>query len=126
MSCRVIIAGTRNFQDYRLLKEKISFYLSNTPGDIIIFSGGCAGADKLGERYAREHKIEVKKFPADWKRYGKGAGPLRNQQMANEATHCILFWDGISKGTKVMHELAKRAGLKIRVVNYSKSFINTL
>lgn len=57
-------------------------------------------------------------FPADWNAHGKAAGPIRNQQMAQEADVLIAFWDGKSRGTKDMIEKATRAGLDMHVYRY--------
>lgn len=71
----------------------------------------------LGENYAKERGYGIKRFPADWS-LGKKAGPIRNAQMADYATHCICFWDNKSRGTKSMIDLAKRKNLNLRVVSY--------
>lgn len=123
---RVIVAGSSSFKDYELLKSKLDFYLKNTT-DIEIVSGQQVttnvkgekyGADYLGEQYAKENKIPLKLFPADWKQHGKKAGYLRNEEMAKYATHCICFWDGKSKGTAMMMRLAKQYKLHLRIVKY--------
>ena len=57
-------------------------------------------------------------FPADWKKYGKSAGYVRNSEMAEVAESLIAFWDGKSRGTKNMIDIAKNKGLKVRIVNY--------
>lgn len=98
---KVIIAGTRWFNDYALLKERCDFYLSSIKVDAIL-CGECKGADLLGKRYAEERGVPVESFPADWKRYGRAAGQKRNKQMADAADCLIAFWDGESKGTKGM------------------------
>lgn len=82
------------------------------------FRGNCRGADKLGENYAYLYGEDAKQFPADWKNYGKSAGYIRNKQMAEYATHLIALWDGQSKGTKSMIDLAKQYGLKVRIINF--------
>lgn len=123
---RVIIAGGRDFNDYELLQEKVDYYLSTVISQgykIIIVSGTAKGADKLGERYAAEKGYEIAYFPADWASHGKRAGYLRNQEMAKyakEENHgaLIAFWNGSSKGTKHMIDIAKKDRLKVRVVNY--------
>ena len=115
---RVIIAGTRDFQDYELLREYADFKLSNITGDIEIISGGARGADALGERYARERGYQVKRFPADWKQYGKAAGPKRNEAMAKYADALLAYWNGRSPGTQNMIDLAKAHGLKVGVKVY--------
>ena len=118
---KVIIAGTRDFNDYDFLKKNVDYFLQGiNPNneEIEIVSGNARGADKLGERYAKEHNLPVKLFPANWDKYGKRAGYLRNQEMANYADVLIAFWDEKSKGTKHMIDIAKKQGLTVIVVGY--------
>lgn len=115
---RLIIAGGREFNDYELLKEKLDNLLINNTNDVEIVSGKARGADSLGEKYAKEKGYLIKEFPAKWNEYGKRAGYLRNEEMALYATHCVCFWDGKSKGTKHMIDLAKKSNLNLRVVSY--------
>ncbi len=114
---KVIIAGTRYFSNYTLLKNIIDELLKIVNNDIEIVSGGAKGADALGEKYSKENNLNLKIFPADWK-LGKGAGFIRNKQMADYADALIAFWDGKSKGTKMMIDLAKQKGLKIKIIMY--------
>lgn len=117
---RVIIAGTRNFSNYELLKEKCNNILSAKRQDsnIVILSGTAKGADRLGERYARERGFLLRRFPADWDKDGNKAGPIRNAKMADNADALIAFWDGTSRGTAHMIMTAKEKGLATRVINY--------
>ena len=115
---KLIVAGGRWFNDYDLMKNTLDFFLKDTTESIEIVSGKASGADTLGERYAREKGYPVKEFYAQWGLYNKRAGFLRNKDMAEYATHCICFWDGESKGTQHMIELAKNNGLNLRVVRY--------
>lgn len=118
---KVIIAGTRDFNDYAFLKKNVDYFLQGiNPNneEIEIVSGNARGADKLGERYAKEHNLPVKLFPANWDKYGKRAGYLRNQEMANYADVLIAFWDEKSKGTKHMIDIAKKQDLTVIVVGY--------
>ena len=119
---RVIIAGGREYDDYDLLRERCDFYLQNkfNEEDVIIVSGHAKGADALGECYAQERGLECEQYPADWEKYGRGAGPIRNEQMANVANALIAFWDGQSRGTANMINLAMSKGLKVAVVNYKQ------
>ena len=115
---KVIIAGGREFSDYSLLSSVCDHMLQNyAPRDIEIVSGTANGADKLGERYAKENNCKIKQFPADWS-LGKQAGYIRNKQMAEYADCLIAFWDGKSKGTKHMIDLAEKQGLKVKIVRY--------
>lgn len=118
---KVIIAGTRDFNDYAFLKKNLDYFLQGiNPNneEIEIVSGNARGADKLGERYAKEHNLPVKLFPANWDKYGKRAGYLRNQEMANYSDVLIAFWDEKSKGTKHMIDIAKKQDLTVIVVGY--------
>ena len=128
---RCIVAGCRDFTDYYFVKEKLDNIFLNYKGEqIIIVSGRCSvgkatwinnegievcGVDGLGERYAKENNFELVTFEADWN-LGRSAGPIRNKKMANCATHCVIFWDGKSKGTKSMKEIAKACNLVLRVI----------
>lgn len=118
---KVIIAGSRGFNDYKLLETKLVHFLSRySPEDIEIVSGGARGADLLGERFAKEKGCEIKRFIPDWDNKGKSAGYIRNWEMANYSDACVLFWDGKSSGTKHMLALAEKECLKLKVVLYKK------
>ncbi|MBE6729090.1 MAG: DUF2493 domain-containing protein [Ruminococcaceae bacterium] len=114
---RVVIAGCRDYDDYGYAKKYIDFYLSNIrkENEIVILSGCASGADAIGERYAKENGFKVERYPADWQRFGKRAGPKRNNQMAKLCDYVICFWDGKSRGTKSMIEFAKQYGKPIKV-----------
>lgn len=114
---KVIVAGSRGFHNYELLKSSLDKILQNQT-DIEIVSGGARGADLLGERYAQEKGYSIKIFLADWERLGKRAGFFRNKEMAKYADACVCFWDGKSRGTKSMIELAKKHELKTRTIRY--------
>ena len=111
---KVIIAGCRDFADYALLRSFADEVLAGAE-DIEIVSGGARGADGLGERYARERGYALKVFPAEWKKWGRAAGPIRNGQMAGYADALIAFWDGQSSGTRDMIRKAEDRGLRVQV-----------
>lgn len=117
---RVIIAGSRNFNDYDLLKSVCDELLSLKVNshEIVIISGTAYGADKLGEQYADEYGFKVERYPADWGTYGKSAGYRRNEEMAKIADALIAFWDGESKGTMHMINLAEKYNLQVHVEKY--------
>lgn len=116
---KLIIAGTRNFTNYQKLRKACDHFLQDQ-NNIEIVSGACRGADKLGEQYAKERNIKITRFPANWNKYGKAAGPKRNQQMASYADALIVFWDGKSKGTLNMIEFANKNKLSVTVISFSK------
>ena len=120
---KVIVAGGRDFGDYHLLKESLDNFQQEYGNITEVVSGTAIGVDKLGEKYANENNIPIKRFVPDWKGLGKKAGFVRNSQMGNYAKEhngmLIAFWDKQSKGTKGMINYAKRIGLKCVVVYYS-------
>lgn len=114
---RVIIAGGREFDDYDLLcSEMVDLNLDMTTLSIV--SGTARGADSLGERWAYNNNIPVNKFPALWRVHGKSAGYRRNAEMADNADMLVAFWDGKSKGTRHMIDLANRKGLAVLIIHY--------
>ncbi len=115
---KIIIAGSRTFTDYKKLTEVCNHILQDQTNIEIVSGAYYKGADKLGEQYAKEKGYKLTQFPADWKSYGRAAGPLRNEQMANYADALIAFWDGKSKGTKHMIEQSKSYNLKIIVTAF--------
>lgn len=109
---RVIIAGSRHCHDYDVVCQAVR----DSGFDITtVISGGADGVDSLGERYASEHGIPCERHPADWGKYGRAAGPIRNREMAQCADALIAVISGTSKGTRNMIKLANDAGLSVYV-----------
>lgn len=113
---KIIIAGGRDFNDYAKLESSM---FDCFDGDSVhIISGNARGADRLGEAWARARNIPVTIMPAEWDKYGKSAGYRRNQDMAKKADAVIAFWDGASRGTKHMIDIAKAQGLRLHIITY--------
>ena len=112
---KVIVAGTRTYNNYQELKQVLDEVLINKKPNIEIVSGGARGADHLGEIYANDNNYQLKIFPADWDIYGKAAGYIRNEQMARYADACVVFWDKQSRGSKHMIDLANKYHLQLFV-----------
>lgn len=120
---RILVCGGRHFDDYDLLEKTINVVIvegGRTVGrtDIEIVSGHCVGADRLGELYAEKHNAQVKIFPAEWGKYGKRAGPIRNKQMIDyisgfENKIVIAFVSANTKGTRNTITLAKKANIRV-------------
>jgi hypothetical protein len=117
---RLAIVGSRSFADYALLRDEVTalcwnhFGTEDEPREII--SGGAAGADTIAERYAKERGWPFRVFPADWQKWGKAAGIIRNRDIVRNADQVIAFWDGKSRGTAHTIETAKREGVPCTVV----------
>ena len=116
---RVIIAGSRSFNDYELLREQCLSILQEKMRThrVIIVSGHARGADSLGERFANEFRLPFELHPAKWRLLGKAAGMVRNAEMAKCSDALIAFWDGESSGTRHMINFARKRGLEVSVIN---------
>ena len=108
---RVIIAGSRNTE---LTSKEIYQELDKIYSKIDItkvLSGGARGIDTYGEAWAILNKIFVERYTADWNKYGKAAGPIRNRKMAENADALIVFPGG--SGTRSMISEARKRNLTI-------------
>lgn len=121
---RILICGDRNYgksSNQKICQKNIEETLTlwNLEEIECIIQGECpyGGADYLAKMVAQKLHIPVLSFPADWKTYGKRAGPIRNMQMLKEGkpTVVIAFHDDIetSKGTKHMMTIAKKEGIPV-------------
>lgn len=106
----VIVAGSRHLgittTDVGLALMYFNILYGQTPRWIV--SGHATGPDRVGEVYARENGLRLLVVPANWARYGKQAGFVRNKEMAGVADGLIAFWDLRSNGTRNMIELMLR------------------
>lgn len=109
---RTIIAGSRSVTDPAWLDRAL-----HACGWIptVVLSGTAQGADRLGERWANYNYVPIERYPADWKLYGKSAGFIRNDLMADKAEALIALWDGQSRGTKQMIDRALSRRLRVHV-----------
>lgn len=107
---KVLVCGSRHFNDYGLLEETLDGLLSVTE----VIEGEAKGADILARRWATLRGIEVRRFPADWEKYGKAAGSIRNIQMLKEGKPdlVVAFMGPNSRGTKHMVTIAQKQGVE--------------
>lgn len=109
---KTIIAGSRDIMD----KYVVSWAVHDSIFKVTeIVSGGARGVDRLGEDYAEERGIPLKICPANWTKFGRAAGYIRNEEMAKYADALIAVWDGESKGTGHMIDLAHKHNLEVYV-----------
>lgn len=114
---RIVVAGCRDYEDYGGAKAFIEMCIKKIreKHTLIFLSGGCKGADMLGEKFADENGFSIERYPADWQKYGKSAGPLRNLHMAKACDYIICFWDKKSRGTASLIYYAKKLKKPIKV-----------
>lgn len=117
---KTIVAGSRNITDYRIVQAAIEKAATLSIVITELVSGAARGVDSLGERWAEENGIPIKRFPADWAALGKSAGHVRNAAMAEYAEALIAVWDGASKGTSSMIEKARAKDLAVYIFTVNK------
>lgn len=130
MGAVVCICGSRFIHDMPRLERAVEHALDlwavagDRPVIVEAVSGGAAGADALGEQYARERAIALRIFPADWSKLGKRAGHWRNAQMIEYLLSLyregcdvgvIALWNGVSRGTRDMIGRARAAGIPVYI-----------
>lgn len=116
---KVIIAGSREFNDYEILRDFCDYLLANKVAEgykITIISGHARGADMLGEKYAKEKGYDLIVMKANWPKYKKNAGRIRNNKMAEIGNALIAFPIGESPGTRHMIEVARKNNLMVREI----------
>lgn len=140
---RILVCGGRNFanpipydhspenkkamDEYRFVMNelhKISIEFSKEynehdnwlPTDIVIINGSAKGVDSASSDWAIVNYAQLEEYPADWKTYGKGAGPIRNQQMLDEGKPDLVVAFPGESGTADMVRRAKKAGIPVREI----------
>lgn len=114
---RVLVCGGRNYDDWGTFTSSM-IDLSNQRGPFkTIIAGGARGADTFAQRLAKGWDLSFEKYPADWEKYGKGAGHIRNQQMLDEGKPDLVVAFPGGKGTANMIERAKKAGVEVIVID---------
>lgn len=110
---KVLICGDRNWRD----EAAIASCIDALPLGAIIIQGEARGADKIAGRLAAKKGFHVMSFPANWNRYGKAAGPIRNRQMMQEGSpHLTVFFHNNlrqSKGTRDMVKVSVDKGVPV-------------
>ena len=113
MSERVAVVGSRNYPN--LDKVRAFVALTLTP-DTIVISGGARGVDSVAAEAARARGLVVEEYLAEWRKYGKSAGFLRNTTIVDKADRVVAFWDAKSRGTLDTINKAKAKGIPVEII----------
>ena len=113
---RILVTGSRDWADWNLLNDTLNEYANEQ--NIVIVHGDCpTGADAMAQRWVDYQGVRVERYPADWDKHGKSAGPIRNQQMVDlGADICLAFPLPQSRGTVHCMNAARKAGIPVRVI----------
>lgn len=115
----ILISGSRTFSNLDLVKE----FVKGLPSDTTLLNGRAPGVDNVARNQALFESFSVKDYPAEWHKYGKSAGIIRNHIMVDLADEVYCFWDGVSHGTKDVIDYATQQG-KLRRVFYSDGTVD--
>lgn len=122
---KLAIIGSRDYDNYNEFTKIISkMMLKYNVTEFV--SGGARGADAYAELYAKAHNIPIKVFPADWEKFGKSAGFIRNHEIWKYADFGIAFWDGKSSGTKHSFEIVEKKRKNLLIYNYKSGIVQKL
>lgn len=108
---KTIIAGSLSITDRGALEQAIAAARDKGIEVTEVLCGGAPGVDTLGYHWARGHFVPVEIYAANWKRWGKRAGPMRNARMVRDADAAIFVWDGVSRGTADCINQAEHKGI---------------
>ena len=121
---RVLVTGGRDYADYEFVRNTLDQIMHDrgccgecgvidSPDPVIVIHGGAKGADSLADQWAVVNWLQIKEFKADWNRYGRVAGPIRNQQMIDEGKPDLVVAFPGGEGTANMVKLAKKHGIEV-------------
>ncbi len=114
----VVIGGYRNFNDYEAFKVFVDASIAQlNETEFTILSGHCKGVDLMAEQYAMERNYGLEIFSAEWEKYGRAAGPIRNKQMVEKANVVIAFVCERAKGTKNLISQAEKLEKRLFIKN---------
>lgn len=121
---KIAIVGSRDFNDFETMDEIVRKNhierLEIPASEVIIVSRGANGADKLAEKLAKLNKYRMIIFCAEWEKYGRKAGMMRNQHIVENSDIVFAFWDGKSPGTANSIQRARKIGKPLHVYRYTK------
>lgn len=119
----LIVAGSRGYTDYPAFCQALDAFIQNTlpHRNVVIVSGGAKGVDRMAERYAHERQYTLMVVLANWDKYGKRAGMVRNEEMGTIADGLVAFWDGESRGTRHMIAHMKQLGKPTKTIKVTNA-----
>ncbi len=113
---RILVCGGRDFKNYKFLSKVLNYYLLIFKDDFLVIEGGANGADKLAGKWAIENNIKLEEYPANWKEFGKNAGPIRNQKMIDEGKPDFVIAFPGGNGAADMIRRARRSNIPVKEI----------
>lgn len=113
---KLAVVGSRGFDDCILFEKTMAEFNKDIS---TIISGGAEGADNFAEIWANKNKKKLIIYKPEWSKYGKSAGIIRNKKIIEECNYCLVFWDGISKGTKSSIDFCKKFSKDHKIIYFN-------
>lgn len=110
---RIAVVGSRDYQNLDAVRQ----FIREQDRTTVIISGGARGVDAVAVEEARRLRMPYEIYPAEWHRYGRRAGAMRNHTIVEKADEVVAFWDGKSAGTKITIDLARASKKPVRIVD---------
>ncbi len=109
---RVLVCGGRDYADYDAVAQELDDYRKRV-SHLVIIQGGASGADALAREWCARSFVDYHNFPADWRRHGRSAGPIRNAKMIAEGRPDVVIAFPGGRGTADMCRQASAAGIPV-------------
>ena len=110
---RVLVCGGRDYIDQDAIRRRLAELRDEHP-DAVVIHGAAPGADSWAGYIAGTLGLMVEVHPANWAKYGKAAGPIRNQEMLDSGVDLLIAFPG-GRGTQDMVSRAQRAGVEVKL-----------
>jgi hypothetical protein len=114
---KLAVVGSRDIVDEELIFNSINSVIKDVGGDVTIISGGARGVDSIAVKWAKDNNVPFIEFRADWNKFGKAAGMIRNKDIIRECDTVLAIWDGKSKGTENSIKLGYSLNKNVVVIN---------
>ncbi len=108
---RVLVCGGRDYGN-----RDFVFYTLNRIKPTLVIQGGATGADYLAKLWCEVNNITCQEFKADWKTFGKAAGPIRNAKMLSEGKPDLVVAFPGGRGTADMIKQASKANTQVLIL----------
>jgi len=112
---KIIVAGSRTITDKKKIFKELDDF-RKIVGDFTVVSGLAKGPDTIGKLWAVKNNLPVEEHPANWVKYKNSAGAVRNKEMEKVSDGLIAFWDGQSKGTKMMIDIMQKKNKLVKII----------
>jgi hypothetical protein len=114
---KLAVVGSRNITNEELIFDSINSIANGRLDTLTIISGGARGVDSIAAIWSKQNNVPLIVFTADWKKFGRKAGIVRNNDIIKECDTVLAIWDGKSKGTYHSIKLGYSLNKNVVIVN---------